>query len=100
MIAPVREMRLVPVPTIPETSTWNARDRATAARVLSHQLAEMLSTYGSSTALEALALALLADMQPAAEAIAAPRLAAMYQAAALMARGMAEELEKAEKERR
>jgi hypothetical protein len=96
----VREMRLVPVPTIPEAETWNAHNRAQTARVLSHQLAEMLSLYGSAVTLEALALALRADMQTAAEAIGAPKLAAMYDAAATMVRGMATELERAEMERR
>lgn len=97
--APVREVRLVPVPTIPDRETWNPQDRATTARVLSHQLAELLSTYGADVTLEALALALVADMQPAAELIGAPRLAAMYHSAAIMVRGMATELERAEQAR-
>lgn len=97
---PIREMRLVPVPTIPESCTWNAADRATCARILSHQLAEMLSTYGSAVVLEALALAFKADMQPAADAIQAPRLSAMYDAAATFVRGIATELERTEAERR
>lgn len=95
----VREMRLVPVPTIPETCTWNPQDRATAARVLSYQLAEMLSTYGSAVTLEALALAFKADMQPAADAIRAPRLSATYDATATMVRGLATELERREASR-
>lgn len=93
-------MRLVPVPTIPEACTWTEQDRNTAARVLSYQLAELLTLYGSAVTLEALALALRADMQPAAQAIHAPRLAAMYDAAAVMVRGMSTELERAERDRR
>lgn len=97
--APVREVRMVPVPTIPDTARWTAADRAHTARVLSYQLAELLSTYGSRTTLEALALAYRADMQPAADAIRAPRLAAAYQAAAAMLEGMAEQLDRAEADR-
>lgn len=98
--ATVREVRLVPVPTIPESDRWTAAEQATAARVLSHQLAEMLSTYGSGVTLDALAAALAGDMREAAYAIRAPRLAANYTAAAVMLRGMGETLQQAEEARR
>lgn len=96
--APVREVRMVPVPTIPDSARWTAADRAQAARILSYQLAEMLSTYGSATTLQALALAYRADLQPAADAVHAPRLSASYQAAAAMLQGMAEQLDQDETE--
>lgn len=90
---PVREMRLIPVPTVPDAERWTDAERAQAARVLSHQLAEMLSTYGSRTTLEALQLAFEADMVPAADAIGAQSLARLYTATGRALLALADSIE-------
>lgn len=72
----VIDVRLTP--QVPDSPTWNKDDRATATRVIALQLAELAGMYGAGLVCEALALALRADLAPAAEQIHAPELARRY----------------------
>lgn len=93
---PVREMRLVPVPHVPDSARWTPAEQALTARTLARQLAEHMSDYGAGVLFEALQMALADDMREAARAVRRPELDAAYFAASVSAGAAAQFLRQAE----
>ncbi len=103
-LQPVRLVTLTSVDTAAQDAlstardSWTTADRATAARVLSHQLTELLAEYGAAVVFDALATSLRADLEPAAQAMHAPKLAAAYWSAASIIEGTAAHLDRMEQQ--
>lgn len=77
--AAVVELKLVPVAHLPLSARWTPAEQAESARVLSHEMAALMSEYGAGVVLAAVALALRADLQTAAERMRCTALALRYE---------------------